>query len=211
VLGCQLQQVYGMAEGLLNYTRLDDPDDLVEGTQGRPLSPADEIRIVDGQDRDVAPGEVGELLTRGPYTLRGYYRAEAHNAKAFTPDGYYRSGDLVRRLPTGHLVVEGRVNDVINRGGEKVSAIEVEDYLLAHPAVRDAAVVGASDERLGERICAFVIPATTAPTLPELTAFLRERGVAAYKHPDRLRIITEWPVTSVGKVDKKKLAATLRR
>src|SRR5690606_34932067 len=86
-LGCALQQVFGMAEGLLNYTRLDDPDELICTTQGRPMSPADELRIVDGEGRDVAPGEEGELLTRGPYTLRGYYRAPEHNARAFTPDG----------------------------------------------------------------------------------------------------------------------------
>jgi 2,3-dihydroxybenzoate-AMP ligase len=209
-LGCQLQQVYGMAEGLLNYTRADDQEDIVVSTQGRPLSQDDEIRIVGENGRQVQPGQVGELLTRGPYTLRGYYRAETHNAKAFTSDGYFRTGDLVRRLDTGHLVVEGRITDVINRGGEKISAAEVEEHLIAHPAVRDVSVVGAPDPRLGERVHAFVIPAGAAPTLRELTTFLRARGVAGYKHPDRLEIVAEWPVTSVGKIDKKKLAAELR-
>jgi 2,3-dihydroxybenzoate-AMP ligase len=206
-LGCQLQQVFGMAEGLLNYTRLDDPDDIVVSTQGRPLSPADEIRIVDEQDRDVEPGQTGELLTRGPYTLRGYYRATSHNATAFTPEGYYRSGDLVKCTPSGHLIVEGRVKDVINRGGEKVSATELESHLLNHPAVQDASVVTVPNDRLGELTCAFVIPSGKAPTLGELRTFLRNQGVAAYKHPDRLEIVTAWPVTAVGKVDKKKLAA----
>ena len=131
VLGCTLQQVFGMAEGLVNYTRLDDPDDIITTTQGRPISPDDEIRIVDDADRPVPDGEVGHLLTRGPYTIRGYYRAEEHNATAFTPDGFYRTGDLVRRTPTGHLVVEGRAKDQINRGGEKVSAEEVENHILA--------------------------------------------------------------------------------
>jgi 2,3-dihydroxybenzoate-AMP ligase len=208
-LGCRLQQVYGMAEGLLNYTRLDDPDDIVATTQGRPLSPADEIRIVDERGAQVAPGQVGELLTRGPYTLRGYYRADAHNVKAFTPDGFYRSGDLVRRTPTGHLVVEGRVKDVINRGGEKVSAEEVEDHLVRHPAVREAAVVALPDDRLGELTCAFIIPDGPAPTREELTGFLRDLGVAAHKHPDRLEIVTAWPVTGVGKIDKKRLLAEI--
>src|SRR5690606_32527412 len=97
VLGCTLQQVFGMAEGLVNYTRLDDPEDIATTTQGRPLSPADEIRIVDDADRPVPDGEVGHLLTRGPYTIRGYYRADEHNAAAFTADGFYRTGDLVRR------------------------------------------------------------------------------------------------------------------
>ena len=209
-LGCALQQVFGMAEGLLCYTRLDDPEKLVVTTQGRPMSPADEIRVVGPADgRDVPPGEVGELLTRGPYTLRGYYRAEQQNARSFTPDGFYRTGDLVRVTPTGHLVVEGRCKDVINKGGEKVSAEEVEDHLLAHPAVRDVAVVGMPDRMLGERVCAYIVPRTQAPSLAELASFLRERGVADYKLPDRVLVVASLPGTGVGKVDKKALAADI--
>ncbi|MGI8329564.1 (2,3-dihydroxybenzoyl)adenylate synthase [Actinomadura scrupuli] len=209
VLGCAVQQVFGMAEGLLNYTRLDDPRELAETTQGRPLSPADEIRVVDADGLEVAPGEVGELLTRGPYTLRGYYRAREHNSRAFTPDGFYRTGDLVRVLPSGHLVVEGREKDQINRGGDKISAEELENHLLAHPAVHDAAVVGMPDAVMGERTCAFLVIHGEAPTLREVKEFLRERGVAAYKYPDRIEPIDVFPRTPVGKVSKKRLAARL--
>nr|QEO73916.1 AMP-dependent synthetase and ligase [uncultured bacterium] len=208
-LHCRLQQVFGMAEGLLCYTREDDPDDVVINTQGRPLSPADEIRVVGPDGADVAPGEIGELLTRGPYTLRGYYRAAEYNARAFTPDGFYRTGDLVRVTGTGHLVVEGRAKDVINRGGEKISAEEVENHLLAHESVRDAAVVGMPDDVLGERTCAYVLPRGAAPSLPELVAFLRSRGVADYKLPDRLEIVDAFPGTGVGKVSKKQLATDI--
>ncbi|QXJ26125.1 AMP-binding protein [Actinomadura graeca] len=208
-LGCKVQQVFGMAEGLLNYTRLDDPPELVERTQGRPLSPADEIRVVGEDGAPVAPGEVGELLTRGPYTLRGYYRAPEHNARSFTPDGFYRTGDLVRELPSGHLVVEGREKDQINRGGDKISAEELENHLLAHPAVHDAAVVGVPDPLMGERTCAFLVVRHTAPTLRELKDFLRARGVAAYKYPDRVETVEGFPRTPVGKISKKALAATL--
>ncbi|WP_438011460.1 (2,3-dihydroxybenzoyl)adenylate synthase [Sorangium sp. So ce321] len=204
-LGCALQQVFGMAEGLVNYTRLDDPDDIVLETQGRPISPLDEIRVVDDEDRDVEPGQVGHLLTRGPYTIRGYYRADAHNAKAFTRDGFYRTGDLVRRTPAGYLVVEGRAKDQINRGGEKIAAEEVENHVLAHPAVRDAALVAMPDERLGERSCAFLVPRGQPPAAREINAFLRERGVAQYKVPDRIEWLDALPTTSVGKVDKKAL------
>ncbi|CNF96123.1 bifunctional enzyme MbtA: salicyl-AMP ligase [Mycobacterium tuberculosis] len=208
-LGCQVQQVFGMAEGLLNYTRLDDPADLVEQTQGRPLSPADEIRIVDANGEPVAPGEVGELLTRGPYTLRGYYRAPEHNARSFTPDGFYCTGDLVRQLPSGHLIVEGREKDQINRGGDKISAEELENHLLAHPAVHDAAVVGIPDPLMGERTCAFLVirDGAKAPALPEIKEFLRTRGLAAYKFPDRLEESGIFPRTPVGKISKKTLAA----
>nr|6E8O_A Chain A, 2,3-dihydroxybenzoate-AMP ligase [Thermobifida fusca YX]6E8O_B Chain B, 2,3-dihydroxybenzoate-AMP ligase [Thermobifida fusca YX]6E97_A Chain A, 2,3-dihydroxybenzoate-AMP ligase [Thermobifida fusca YX]6E97_B Chain B, 2,3-dihydroxybenzoate-AMP ligase [Thermobifida fusca YX] len=211
VLGCTLQQVFGMAEGLVNYTRLDDPDDIITTTQGRPISPDDEIRIVDEADRPVPDGEVGHLLTRGPYTIRGYYRAEEHNATAFTPDGFYRTGDLVRRTPTGHLVVEGRAKDQINRGGEKVSAEEVENHILAHPAVHDAAVVGMSDPYLGERVCAYVIARTEPPSRSELLRFLRERGLASYKIPDRVEFVDRFPVTGVGKISRSELRRELAR
>ncbi|MEC3607922.1 MULTISPECIES: (2,3-dihydroxybenzoyl)adenylate synthase [Bacillus] len=205
VLGCTLQQVFGMAEGLVNYTRLDDPEDIVVNTQGKPMSPFDEIKVVDENGRDVEPGQTGELLTRGPYTIRGYYKAEEHNAKAFTPDGFYRTGDLVKVNSSGYLIVEGRAKDQINRGGEKVAAEEVENHLLAHPSVHDAAVVSMPDDFLGERSCAYIIPRDTPPAAAELKQFLRERGLAAYKIPDRVEFTDSFPQTGVGKVSKKAL------
>ncbi|MFE0026180.1 (2,3-dihydroxybenzoyl)adenylate synthase [Amycolatopsis sp. NPDC059021] len=215
-LGCRLQQVFGMAEGLVCYTRLDDPDELVLGTQGRPISLDDEIRVVDPDNPAassgdvVAPGEIGALLTRGPYTIRGYYRAAAHNATAFTEDGFYRTGDLVRRGPTGHVEVVGRTKEQINRGGEKLAAEEVENHLMAHPDVLDAAVVGVPDEYLGERTCAYVVPtAGSVPTAPELRRFVRERGVAAFKVPDLVLVVDAFPVTGVGKTSKRELRAAL--
>ncbi|GAA1964171.1 (2,3-dihydroxybenzoyl)adenylate synthase [Amycolatopsis minnesotensis] len=215
-LGCRLQQVFGMAEGLVCYTRLDDPEPIVLATQGRPISLDDEIRVVDPDNPAasstdvVAAGEVGALLTRGPYTIRGYYRADEHNATAFTPDGFYRTGDLVRRGPTGHLEVVGRTKEQINRGGEKLAAEEVENHLMAHPGVLDAAVVGVPDEYLGERTCAYVVPAAgAAPTAPELRRFVRERGVASFKVPDLVVVVDVFPVTGVGKTSKRELRAAL--
>ncbi|KGC03273.1 (2,3-dihydroxybenzoyl)adenylate synthase [Burkholderia multivorans] len=203
--GAQLQQVFGMAEGLVNYTRLDDPRDVVIGTQGRPISPDDEIRIVDDDDRPVEAGEVGHLLTRGPYTIRGYYNAAAHNARAFTPDGFYRTGDRVRLTASGHLVVEGRAKDQINRGGEKIPAEEIENLLLAHPGVVDAALVAMPDPYLGERSCAYVIRGRPAPAAADLVRFVRGQGVAAYKVPDRIEFVDVFPKTPVGKIDKRAL------
>ena len=209
-LGARLQQVFGMAEGLVNYTRLDDPDELVTGTQGRPISPDDEIRVVDADDNDVPPGAEGLLLTRGPYTIRGYYRADAHNATAFTTDGFYRTGDVVRQLPSGHLVVTGRAKDQINRGGDKIAAEEVEGHLLTHPRVRDAAAVAMPDAFLGERVCAFVVPGDGAPPTPdELRQHLREQGIAAYKVPDRFEVVAEFPVSAVGKTSRAQLRRAL--
>ncbi len=211
VLGCDLQQVFGMAEGLLCYTRLDDPEPVRLRTQGRPLSPDDEIRIVDDADRDAGPGEAGHLLTRGPYTVRGYYRADDHNATAFTPDGFYRTGDIVRATPEGDLVVEGRAKDQINRGGEKIAPDEVEHHLLAHPAVRDAAVVAVPDRLLGERTCALLVPRDPdRPLAPAaLRTWLRERGIAAYKIPDMVVTVERFPHTGVGKISRRELRAAL--
>lgn len=208
-LGCTLQQVFGMAEGLVNYTRLDDPEEVIVTTQGRPISPDDEIRVVDDEDNDLPPGSTGHLLTRGPYTIRGYWNAPEHNARSFTADGFYRTGDIVRLTDTGHLVVEGRAKDQINRGGEKIAAEEVENHLLAHPAVHDANVVGEPDPYLGERTCAYVILRPGAEPLKPVAVkrFVRERGLAAYKVPDRVEFVTAFPHTGVGKISKKDLRA----
>ncbi|MFO1362536.1 MAG: AMP-binding protein [Burkholderiales bacterium] len=210
LLGATVQQVYGMAEGLNNYTRLDDPDEVLYTTQGRPLSPDDEIMVVGDDGRPVAPGERGELLTRGPYTIRGYYKAPEHNAVSFTPDGFYRTGDLVRVTASGNLSVEGRVKDLINRGGEKISAEEVENALLRHPAVQNVAVVAMPHPVLGEAVCACVIRRPGAPlTLEALRAFLERAGIARFKAPERLEIVDRFPLTSVGKISKKDLRADI--
>jgi 2,3-dihydroxybenzoate-AMP ligase len=205
--GRVLVQVFGMAEGLLCATRRDDPEEVVVETQGRPVSPDDEIRVVDEDDKDVPPGHVGELICRGPYTIRGYYRAAEHNRSAFTEDGFYRTGDMVRLHRSGNLVVEGRRKDLINRGGEKISAEEVENLLLSHPAVLNAAVVAMPDPVLGERACAYVIPRPgTEPTLAELTRFLSEdKRIARFKLPERLELRDRLPMTAVGKVSKRDL------
>jgi 2,3-dihydroxybenzoate-AMP ligase len=201
-----IQQVFGMAEGLLCYTHLDDPEDVACATQGRPLSPGDEIRIVDADGQDVAPGEPGELWCRGPYTIRGYYLAPEKNAEAFTADGFYRTGDLVRLKPSGNLSVEGRIKDQINRGGEKIGAEEVESHLLAHPSVSAAAVVAMPDAMLGERACAFVtVKAGSGFDLDSMREFLAGRGLARFKWPERLEIIEAMPLTNVGKIKKAEL------
>lgn len=210
VLGCRLQQVFGMAEGLVNYTTDDDSDDLVTGTQGRPMCPDDEILILDDAGQPVPDGQPGNLLTRGPYTIRGYHDDPGANARSFTEDGFYRTGDMVIRLPSGHLVVQGRAGDQINRNGEKISAEEVEDLLLGHEAVFDVVVVSIPDARLGERACAFVQPKGPAPDAAALRKYLRERQVAAFKIPDEIRFVSGFATTAVGKISRRLLRDTLR-
>ncbi|MBU8860479.1 MULTISPECIES: AMP-binding protein [unclassified Micromonospora] len=209
--GLRLSHWFGMAEGPLWYTRLDDPPETIATTQGRPLIPADEYRVVDEHDRDVPPGGVGEFLVRGPTTLRGYYDAPEYNATAFTADGYLRTGDLVRLTPDGNLMVAGRIKDVINRGGEKIGAAELESQIEAHPAVRAAAVIAVPDPALGEKICAVVVRRDDGGglDLAELRAFLTGRGLAAYKLPDRLEVVPAFSHTGAGKVDKRALRRSL--
>lgn len=196
-----------MTEGLLMMNRLDDPPEVRRETVGRPISPADEIRLVDEGGDDVAEGEIGELLCRGPYTFRGYVNAPEVNARVITNDGYYRSGDLLRRDASGNYVIEGRMKDLVNRGGEKISVEEVEDMLLAHPNVRYAACVPMPDDVLGEKMCAFVIPSGGSLTLEELREFLAARGLARFKWPERLELVDELPLSNIGKVQKNVLAA----
>jgi mycobactin salicyl-AMP ligase len=198
-----------MAEGLLNYTRLGDTPEIVDNTQGRPLSEHDELRVVDENGDEVASGAEGELLVRGPYTLNGYFNAASVNERSFSPDGFYRTGDRVRRFDSGYLEVTGRVKDVIHRGGETVSALDLEEHLLTHPSIWAAAAVPLPDDYLGETICAAVVFSGPPITLTELNTYLDQRGVAAHARPDVLAPMPSLPTTAVGKVDKKATAKHL--
>jgi mycobactin salicyl-AMP ligase len=205
-----LQQVFGMAEGLLNYTRPGDPPDVVDHTQGRPLCVDDELRIVDDAGQPVPAGSEGELLVRGPYTVNGYFRADEANALSFDPEGFYRSGDLVRQHEGGYLEVTGRVKDVIHRGGETVPAADLEEHLRTHPAISSAAAVALPDPYLGEKICAAIVFSGNPLTLAELHTYLDQRGVSRHARPDMLSAMASLPTTPVGKIDKKAIARQLQ-
>jgi 2,3-dihydroxybenzoate-AMP ligase len=202
-------QLFGMGEGLLTLSSAAAPREARLTTVGTPVSDLDEFRVLDpSAEREVPDGEVGELACRGPYTLRGYFDAPEVNRAAFTSDGFYRTGDLVTAVWFGRersISVEGRLKDIINRGGEKISAEEVEVLLLRHPGIAAAAVVAMPDERLGERSCAYLVAAGPELALAEIQAHLDELGVAKFKWPERLEWLAALPETAVGKLDKKKL------
>ena len=208
-LRCTPQEIYGTAEGLINMTRLDDPDDLLLESSGAPVCDEDEIMVVDDAGRELPDGEPGELVTRGPYTIRGYYDAPEKNAEAFLPGGWYRMGDIVRRRGR-YVYTEGRRKDMINRGGEKISCDEVESLILTHPGVRSVALVAMPDPVFGEKACACVVtqPGRTL-TFDELIAFLRSKKIAAFKLPERLELFAELPVSPVGKILKRTLRETV--
>jgi 2,3-dihydroxybenzoate-AMP ligase len=202
-----VQENFGMAEGVLMFVRLDDPADVRLETVGRPICPDDEIMLLDEDDNIVPFGEIGEFCCRGPYTLRGYYGAEEHNKRAFTPDGFYRSGDLMRQHPSGNYMVEGRKKDLINRGGEKISAEEIENLILSHPAVQNVACVPVPDPQLGERMCAcIVLHEGRTLSFDDLVRFLETKEMAKIKLPERLLVLDELPLSNFGKVSKKKLS-----
>lgn len=209
VLGGRLQQVFGMAEGLVNYTRLDDPEEVRLSTQGRPMCAADEIRVVGPDGTPLGVGEEGELETRGPYTITRYLGDGPGERESFTDDGWYRTGDLVRLRPDGNLVVTGRSGDRIDRAGEKIPASAVEEHVLDHPAVLDAVAVGLPDERLGEALVLAVVTRGTAAGTPDLRAHLRERGVPAHWLPDRTVVLDAMPTTGVGKNSRRDLRAAV--
>lgn len=205
-----LQQVYGMAEGLVCYTPLHGSVDLIVTTQGRPMSPADEVRVVDAEGCAVPAGETGELLVRGPYTIPGYYAAPQVNAASFTADGFFRTGDLVRCSPDGDISVVGRAKEQINRGGEKIAPAEVESLLMRHPGVSDARVCGAADPVLGERVEAHIVPRpgwADALSSRVLRRHLRDISLADYKIPETFTLVTELPQTPVGKISRTAAAA----
>ncbi|MFG3037852.1 class I adenylate-forming enzyme family protein [Streptomyces sp. NPDC048330] len=183
-LGCQLTHGYGMTE--VPMITMGAPDDTAEnlaGTEGRPPAGM-EIRITDG----------GEVRLRGEAVCRGYLDP-AQTAAAFDDEGFLITGDVGHLTPTGHLVLTGRIKDIIIRKGENISAKEVEDLLHRHPDVGDAAVVGLPDAERGERVCAVVEqPPGAAPlTLPALTAFLREAGLSVHKLPEQLEVVEALP------------------
>ncbi len=207
-------QMFGMSEGMFIVTPLDAPVAARRATVGVPIAPDDEIAVLDpNSEEPVAVGEVGELCCRGPYTIPGYFGAPEHNATAFTADGFYRTGDLAalhefdgRR----YVAIEGRIKDLINRGGEKVNAEEVELLLLSHGGIAAAAVVAMPDERLGEKACAFLVSATGDElTMAQVQEHMDGLGVAKFKWPERLVWVPALPQTNVGKVNKKAMRADI--
>lgn len=208
--GSPTHHIFGMTEGVIMFTRPEDPAEIREQSIGYPVSDADEVRIVHpGTEDPVADGEMGEALFRGPYTIRGYYKSEKEDVTRFTADGFYRSGDLMSaQVVDGkrYFFFRGRIKDVVDRGGEKINAEELENVINQHPAILASAVVGMPDKVYGERVCAFVLlkPVATAAslTLPQLTQYLEQAGLAKFKWPERLEVIPEFPLTASGKLSK---------
>lgn len=208
--GCTVAAQWGMTEVCAGaYTRPNDPPATTWETIGR-ACPGAELKILNLLYEEAPTGEIGELAFRGPSLFREYYKNPTATASSFTTDGFFLTGDLGWMDEQGFVHFVGRTKDTINRGGLKIYALEIEDLLLEHPAIRQVAVVRMLDERLGERACAFVeLTAGCTLTLDELTRFLTDKGVAKYKLPERLEVRSTLPTTASGKVQKAKLIAEL--
>ena len=204
-LRCQYQEVYGTAEGLLNLSPLDADDETILTSSGEPMCRDDEIKVLDENDVEVPDGERGELVTRGPYTIRGYYNAPETNARAFTADSFYRMGDIVTKRGRT-IYCEGRKGDLINRGGEKISIDEIENLILKHPSVHSVALVAMPDDTYGERACACIVlrPGGTL-SFDDLVAFLLDQRIAKFKLPERLEVFSEFPISGAGKIMRRTL------
>lgn len=205
-IGCLHQENYGMGEGVINMTRFDDEGEVLLYSSGKPVCEADEYKIVDEDFNELPDGEAGELAIRGPYTIRGYYNSPELDAKAFTKDGFYRTGDKCRKDSQGNIYAEGRFKDVINRGGEKINCDEVENLIVAHPKVKNVSLVAMPDEVYGEKACAFVVLKTGEELrFEEMQQFLLNQNIAKFKLPERLEIVEEFPMSAVGKILKRAL------
>lgn len=198
--------VWGQTEnGILTITDHDDPIEKICQTDGYPL-PRNELTVRESEDGDEIRNEPGKLFVRGAHQTDGYHRRPDITADSFTADGWFITGDLAILYDDGYISIEGREKDVIIRGGENISAAEVEEHVLAHPAVQEVAVVAMPDERLQERPCAYVrLVADYEPsdlTVEDLSSFLADRGIQVQKHPERIEFIEAFPRTSTGKIQK---------
>src|SRR5690606_31667227 len=208
-IGLNTYRCYGMSEHpTISRGSPSDPLEKRINTDGR-LCPGVEVRIVDDEGLDVPPGEEGEILSRGPDRFVGYHDISMQ-VGVLLPDGWLRTGDVGRLSADGFLSITDRKKDLVIRGGENISSREVEDHLAMMPGVREAAVVGAPDERLGERVCAFVVLAGPEITLEEVGLHFQNAGLARQKTPERLVFVDELPRNPAGKVLKPELRARLR-
>jgi non-ribosomal peptide synthetase component E (peptide arylation enzyme) len=212
-IGCQFVNGFGSVEGTCSSTKLGDSIDLICGSVGRPICPYDELKIVDADGNEVPVGVDGELVSKGPGIFTGYFKSSPEDmAKTFTKDGFFRTGDQARKDESGNIWITGRIKDIIIRGGENISAVEIENLISGHAGIADSAVVGMPDKILGERICAYVVPMPgSKPTIEEIVAFLKSKGASVLQCPERIEAIEELPMTKVGKVDKKKLREDIKK
>lgn len=209
-IGCVFVNSFGMVEGPCARTRLDDDFEVISNTVGRPVCPYDKFTIIDENENEMPPNTEGELVAKGPGVFTGYFKSD--NTEVFTKDGFFKTGDLAKIDNDGNIQITGRIKDIIIRGGENISAIQIEELIRAYPKVADVAVIGMPDRELGERVCAYIQPVSGETLNPEdITSFLVSQGASKLLIPERTEFIDSIPLTKIGKPDKKALREDIKK
>ena len=195
---------YGGTEGMTTITRARDPLEVICTTVGRPTCPFDTYQVIDPKGKPLPQGAEGELVLKGPGVFTGYYNNPEENKKVFTKEGFFRTGDLVRINEKGYITITGRIKEMINRGGESISATEIERLITRHPGVAAVAVIPMPDPLMGERVCAYIQPKAGARlTFQEVISFLKGQKASVLQLPERIEFIDAMPYTGVQKTDKR--------
>lgn len=203
---------YGATEGMSCITCAEDDLDTVCSTVGRPTCPGDVYKVVDPEGNTLPPDAPGELLVKGPSMFTGYYANPVENAKAFDGDGFFRTGDIATISEKGYIAITGRLKEMINRGGESISATVIEELISRHPDVAAVAVLAMPDPLMGERVCAYIEPKPGArPTFEGIIAFLREQKASVQELPERIEFIEAMPYSGVQKLDKHALREDIKK
>jgi non-ribosomal peptide synthetase component E (peptide arylation enzyme) len=211
-LGCKFVNAFGSVEGSNAMTRLDENFEIVCNTVGKRCCPYETYKIVDRDENTVPPNIEGEFVTKGPGIFTGYFKSVEENQDIFTRDGFFKTGDLAKIDEFGNIKITGRTKDIIIRGGENISAVNIENLISSHPGVEDVAVIGMPDTELGERICAYIQAASeTTLSFQEIISFLKKKGASVLQLPERIEFVESIPLTKVGKADKEALRADIRR
>jgi len=197
---------YGATEGMTTITRTTDDLEIICTTVGRPTCPYDTYKVIDKDGNELPSNRQGELVVKGPGVFTGYYQNPEENKKAFTRDGFFRTGDVAKIDEKGYITLTGRTKEMINRGGESISATEIERLINRHPDVAAVAVIPMPDPVMGERVCAYIQPKTGAQlTFDEIISFLRGQKASVLQLPERIEYIDAMPYTGAQKMDKKSL------
>lgn len=211
-IGCRYVNTFGMVEGPCSMTRLNDSFEVVCNTVGRPCCPYEEFKVIDADGNKLPPDSEGELVAKGPGIFTGYLKSDEENRKIFTSDGFLRTGDLAVIDDQGYIRITGRIKDIIIRGGENISARDVEDLIASYPGVEYVAVVGMPDPGLGEKVCAYVKMAERQQARFEMIIqHLKGKGASVLLLPERIEFVDDIPLTKAGKPDKKLLRAHIQR
>jgi len=211
-LGCTFFNAYGGTEGQTTITRSEDTPQTVLHTVGRPTCPYDIYKVVDRNGKKLPPNTQGELVIKGPGIFTGYYKAPEENKLAFDKEGFFKTGDVVKMDQAGNITITGRIKEMINRGGESISATEIEGLIIGCPGVAMVAVIPMPDPIMGERVCAYIQPKPgVSLNLDKIITYLKERKASVLQFPERIEFIDSMPFTKAEKVDKRGLLEDIKK